>query len=95
MNKNPVVKYFEVAAAYGALRGIVRSHKMKHADGVTDALPTQKVCAVVASAIFAPSFLPVYLYNDANRFYLTHTNGDFKKFGYEKVDRGILHIIFE
>ena len=37
MNKNPVVKYFEVAAAYG----------------------------------------------------------DFKKFGYEKVDRGILHIIFE
>ncbi len=87
---NPVVKYFEVAAAYGALRGIVRGSKMKNADGVTDALPAQKVGAVVASVFFAPTFLPLYLYNDANRFYRTYTNGDFKK-----VDRGILYILFE
>ena len=95
MNPNPVLKYFEVAAAYGAFRGIMRASTMKHTDGVTDALPAQKVGAVVSCVFFAPTFLPVYLYNDANRLYLTYTNGDFKKFGYEKIDRGIAQIIFE
>lgn len=95
MNPNPVIKYFEVAAAYGALRGIVRASTMKHSDGKTDALPAQKAAAVVSSFVFAPSFLPLYLYNDANRFYLTYTNGDFEKFGYERVDRGIVHILFQ
>lgn len=92
---NPIVNYFACSAAYGALRGVIRASNLKHADGQTDALPAQKVCAVFMSTFFAPTFLPIYLYNDANRFYLTYTNGDFKKFGYEKVDRGVLHILFD
>lgn len=77
---NPVMKYITAAAS-----------NLKHAD----ALPTQKVCAVALSTLFAPSFLPIYLYNDANRVYLTYTNGDFKKFGYEKQDTSIIQILFE
>lgn len=92
---NPITTYITTASAYGALRGVCRASKLKHRDGKTDALPAQKVCAVAMSIIFAPSFLPIYLYNDANRFYLTYTNGDFKHFGYEKQDTSVLQIIFE
>lgn len=93
--KNPVTKYISTASAYGALRGVVRASNLKHPDGKTDALPGQKVMAVALSTLFATSLLPMYLYNDSNRFYLHCTNGDFKKFGYEEVDRGVLHILFE
>ena len=95
MNVNSVTKYITSASAYGAFRGVVRASNLKHHDGKTDALPTQKVCAVALSTLFAPTFLPIFLYNDTNRFYLTYTNGDFKKFGYEPVDRGVLHVLFE
>lgn len=91
---NSFVIYSATALTYGSLRGITRASKLKHSDGQTDALPAQKVCAVLLSTVCAPTFLPIYLYNDANRFYLTYTNGDFKKFGYEKVDRNVLQILF-
>lgn len=93
--KNPVTKYIVTASAYGALRGVVRASNLKHPDGKTDALPGQKVMAVALSTLFATSLLPMYLYNDVNRFYLTYTNGDFKHFGYEKLDRSALQILFE
>lgn len=92
---NPVTKYIAAASAYGALRGVCRASNLKHRDGKTDALPAQKVCAVAMSTVFAPTFLPIFLYNDANRFYLTYTNGDFKQFGYEKQDTCVLQILFE
>lgn len=95
MSMNPVTKYIAAASVYGALRGVVRASNLKHHDGNTDALPAQKVCAVALSTLFAPTFLPIFLYNDTNRFYLTYTNGDFKQFGYEPVDRGVLHVLFE
>lgn len=92
---NPFVNYVAVSTAYGAVRGVLRASNLKHRDEKTDALPAQKVAAVAMSTIFAPSFLPIFLYNDANRFYLTYTNGDFKQFGYDKVDSSVLQILFE
>lgn len=68
---------------------------MKHRDEKTDALPAQKAAAVAMCTVFGPSFLPIFIYNDANRFYLTYTNGDFKKFGYEKTDTSVIQILFE
>lgn len=80
---------------YGFLRGSARCWDLKHRDEKTDALPAQKLCGVLVNTIMAPSLLPIFLYNDANRVYLSLTGTDYKKFGYSEVDTSILQTVFE
>lgn len=92
---NLITRYAAGSFTYGFLRGTTRALNLKYGDDKTEALPAQKTAAVIMSTVFAPSFVPIYLYNDVNRFYLTYTNGDFKKYGYSKVDTSVLQILFE
>jgi hypothetical protein len=86
--------YLGASFVYGYIRGIVRASNMKYYDGVSEALPGQKVMAVVVTTMFSPSFAPVYLYNDVNRYFINKTGQDPKKYGYEPVDRDVISILF-
>ena len=91
---NALHTYVMGSCMYGACRGIIRASHMKRRDKKTDTSIENKMTAVALSTIYAPSMLPMFVYNDVNRFYLTYTNGDFNKFGYKNVDTHVLHILF-
>lgn len=92
---NILINYTTSAMTYGFLRGVTRSVNLKTSDGVTDALPGSKICGVLTSVICAPSFLPIFLYNDVNRAYISMYGLDPNKFGYSSVDTSVLNILFE
>ena len=92
---NTLLSYASGSLTYGFIRGLVRCTDLKHSDGVTDALPAQKFCGILVNTVMAPSLLPIFVYNDANRIYLSLTKTDYKKFGYSEVDTSILQTIFE
>lgn len=86
-------KVIQGLITYGAFHAGMRLPYLKTHDGKKDALAGTKVVALVASAAFAPSLFPIYMYNDMNRIHLYLQNMKPEDYGYKTNFNDVMDII--
>mgnify|MGYP006300204889 CR=1 FL=1 len=79
--------YASCASMYGSMRAGFRVADM-------DVLPGTKIATIVASGLYAPVLLPIYILNDMNRGYMIKYGLDYTKYGYPEKDKHIGDVLF-
>jgi len=86
--------YIAASAVYGFVRGVYRTSNMLHYDEKNTALPGQKIMTTVISTVMALMYLPIYLTNDINRFYIHKNKLDPELYNYKPYDTCTTDVLF-